>query len=91
MLNASVSAGGGDVTSFTLVWIKMRATDLYFFASSVTSFTLVWIKMAVFPNDCRGFGSRASRSCGLKFNQVSKQRYGLLVTSFTLVWIKILE
>ena len=34
------------VTSFTLVWIKIRPPTLRVSRAFVTSFTLVWIKMA---------------------------------------------
>ena len=33
------------VTSFTLVWIKMRICEPSLALKSVTSFTLVWIKI----------------------------------------------
>ena len=56
------------VTSFTLVWIKMLASDSLSEGLYVTSFTLVWIKI-LWPGLVFMFiKSRASRSCGLKWN-----------------------
>ena len=39
-----------QVTSFTLVWIKMIKSAQIDAASDVTSFTLVWIKIPVTPS-----------------------------------------
>ena len=34
-----------DVTSFTLVWIKIASSTEKYTSRTVTSFTLVWIKI----------------------------------------------
>ena len=36
-----------EVTSFTLVWIKMAESGRGIKGSAVTSFTLVWIKISL--------------------------------------------
>ena len=55
------------VTSFTLVWIKIRSSCTSRNAARVTSFTLVWIKICPVAGTFSRDGSRASRSCGLKY------------------------
>ena len=58
-----------QVTSFTLVWIKMPLRCAWRIPAGVTSFTLVWIKIAYRrAPDTPQAASRASRSCGLKYD-----------------------
>ena len=57
-----------EVTSFTLVWIKMPLAVKMLKEEIVTSFTLVWIKIVPGLYLKKGCVSRASRSCGLKCN-----------------------
>ena len=77
------------VTSFTLVWIKIRVRHAVNKGMSVTSFTLVWIKIFTISLLPCLLMSRASRSCGLKYFYVISFVGSGNVTSFTLVWIKI--
>ena len=55
-----------NVTSFTLVWIKIERSPAMPPLCIVTSFTLVWIKIYAQAITNGFMRSRASRSCGLK-------------------------